>query len=98
MPSCRMWFPTGLQSACPNRPAAPESLTSLTTRRRHAIAQDVVTYSAALSVCGKRQQNQQTLLLLRAMQRHAIVPDVGLQHPQPYISYERCGAMPSRGM
>jgi len=53
MPSCRMWLPTVLQSACPNRPAAPVSLTSLTARRRHAIAQDVVTDSAAISVCGE---------------------------------------------
>ena len=68
---------------------------------------DVATYRAAISVCEKGQQHRPAVQLSRAVQRHAIVPDViaysapvsalakrGLQHQWPYISYVRCGAMP----
>jgi len=44
--------------------------------RCHAIVPDVVTYGAAISVRGKRQQHRPTLHLLRALQLLAIVPDV----------------------
>jgi len=75
--------------------------------RRHAIVPEVFTYSAAISVCGKRQRHQQALHLLRVIQRHAIAPDVATYRAassvcrrasstsRPYISYERCSALPS---
>jgi len=44
--------------------------------RRRAIVPEVFTYSAAISVCGKRQRPQQAGHLLRVIPRHAIAPDV----------------------
>ena len=100
VPSRRMGLPTALHSSGPSRPVVPASLTSLTVTRRHAIAPDVVTYRAALSVRKNSPQHPPALHLLRAMLGHAIVPDVvphraairvsesASSARKPYISYD----------
>merc|ERR1712226_930698 len=43
--------------------------------QRHALAPDVITYSAAISACEKGKQPQTAMSLLASMQRHGLTPN-----------------------
>jgi len=78
--------------------------------QRYSILSDMAIYSAAISAFEQGQRRQQALHFLRAMRRLAIAPEVvthgaassvcerSSSTSRPHISYERCGAMPSRRM
>jgi len=76
-PPCRLWLFTGLPSAGSEGPAAPACHTHhLSAMPRHSTVPEVVTFGAALSVCGNCQRRQQALLLFRARPRQAVMPGV----------------------
>ena len=53
-----------------------EALCLLGHMLRQSLVSDVITHSAAISVCGKGQRPQQALHLLQEMQLRGLVPDV----------------------